>query len=185
MSSSTENTWICCHLAEVSSEGDCYPGLQPLWRNGRQMSWIVHFLPEEAIWLQTVSLEGRFSHHRGDILCENTWPNSVWPSSTGIRIDLAESVGIWLPGHPVLWLPDHSKTSRTVACHSLLVGQPVHSTRVNKLLGLEQRPWASKWVWPESTEIINEITFMCTSWSFEVLFLSFRGFLRRWPEPDS
>lgn len=48
---------------------------------------------------------------RGMTLCLIT---SNLPS-TGISPDLAESVGIWLPGHPVLRLPDCSSTSGALA----------------------------------------------------------------------
>ena len=76
------------------------------------------------------------------VLKQLTQPNL---SSAGIGPDLAESVGIWLPGRPVLRLADCSETSGAVARHPLLVGQPAHSTGSDQLPGLEQRPGTSRW----------------------------------------
>lgn len=66
--------------------------------------------------------------------------------STAVCPDLEESVGIWLPGHSVLRVPDCSKTSGAVAQHPVLVGEPAHSTGSDQLPGVAERSGASWWV---------------------------------------
>lgn len=70
-----------------------------------------------------------------------TQPNLI---STGISPDLAESVGVWLPSDPFLWLPVCRGTRGAVACHPLLVGQPAHSTGSDQVHGWPKIPGTSR-----------------------------------------
>lgn len=106
-------------------------------------------------------------------------------ASTGTSPDLAASVGIWLPGHPVVWLPDCSRTSGAMACRPLLVGQPAHRTGCDQLPGLQKRPGTSRWSLHFDPHLFCHSG--AFSWAYMSIFLLFffdRGLLRLWPEPD-
>ena len=104
-------------------------------------------------------------------LCPNT--SNLLP--TGICPYPAEPVGVWLPGHPDLWLPDCIETWGALAWHPLLLGQPAHGTGTDQLPGQEKREGASRWVWLSDVNHHQQLSwhlplhFLCVMLSFFLL----------------
>lgn len=93
---------------------------------------------------------------------KSTTSYEIYWASTGIGPDLAASVGIWLPGHPVVRLGECRGTPGAVACSALLVGQPTLRTGSDQLPGLQKRPGPSRW------SFVHTLTPRCSSQSSSV-----------------